>query len=81
MRKVINCYYSVISGKVLLFYANIICIQEKKMSGLRTNGPSNSPRLEREIVTMKKCPPSGISCYPKDDAQKNVLSASKYTSY
>lgn len=48
------------------------------MSGLRTNGPSNSPRLEREIVTMKKCPPSGISCYPKDDAQKNVLSASKY---
>lgn len=51
---------------------------KKKMSGLRTNGPSNSPRLEREIVTMKKCPPSGISCYPKDDAQKNVLSASKY---
>ncbi|XP_054278102.1 ubiquitin-conjugating enzyme E2 T-like [Macrosteles quadrilineatus] len=35
-----------------------------------------SPRLDKEILTLKKNPPSGISCYPKQECQKNVLSAS-----
>ncbi|XP_046661170.1 ubiquitin-conjugating enzyme E2 T-like [Homalodisca vitripennis] len=33
-------------------------------------------RLRREILTLKENPPSGISCYPKEDSQTNVLTAS-----
>lgn len=40
-----------------------------------------SGRLEREILKLKKNPPPGISCSPKDDSQKNILLASKYFKY
>jgi len=35
-----------------------------------------SPRIQREILSLKKNPPPGISCYPVDEAANNVLTAS-----